>query len=118
LVGLIPVSSTSGKLVKENEILYYSQNLAPIQKMSSRHVKSDVSTESPASSFTKKEPAALEAEVNTTNPGQAFENVGLEKFYKPIPTYEGYHRFDPEFQWEPEEERIVVRRVRLKFPFS
>jgi hypothetical protein len=85
--------------------------------MSLRYGKSEVLTESPAASFTKKEPSALEAEVNKANPGQAFENVGLEKFYAPITTYEGYHRFDPEFQWEPEEERVVVRRVRLRFLF-
>lgn len=40
-----------------------------------------------------------------------FETEGVESFYKPIPEYEGAHRYDPNFEWKPEEERRVVRRV-------
>lgn len=40
-----------------------------------------------------------------------FANDSLESFYKPIETYEGYHRFDPDFQWEPKEEKKLVRKV-------
>lgn len=32
--------------------------------------------------------------------------------YRPVDTYEGIHRYDPDFDWEPEEERKVVRKVR------
>jgi hypothetical protein len=32
--------------------------------------------------------------------------------YRPVDTYEGIHRYDPDFQWEPEEERRIVRKVR------
>jgi hypothetical protein len=40
-----------------------------------------------------------------------FETESLESYYKPIDTYEGRHRYDPEFQWTPAEERRVVRKV-------
>ena len=33
-------------------------------------------------------------------------------FYKPIDSFEGRHRYDPQFQWEPKEERRVVRKVK------
>lgn len=54
---------------------------------------------------------ALEAVV-LTNHGATFEtDAELEEFYKPIPSYEGYHRYDPGFQWEEPEEKKVVRKV-------
>lgn len=40
-----------------------------------------------------------------------FENDSLESFYKPVDSYEGAHRYDPNFEWEPQEERRVVRKV-------
>ena len=42
---------------------------------------------------------------------KAFDNVSLEEYYKPIDSYEGRHRWDPEFVWEAKEERRVVRKV-------
>ena len=42
-----------------------------------------------------------------------FETSGLEPYYKPIDKYEGRHRYDPNFEWEPEEEKKVVRKVSL-----
>lgn len=41
----------------------------------------------------------------------AFETESFEQFYKPIETYEGYHRWDPQFQWEGNEEKRLVRKV-------
>jgi hypothetical protein len=32
--------------------------------------------------------------------------------YRPIDTYEGLHRYDPDFEWKPEEEKKLVRKVR------
>ncbi|KAL3432155.1 major facilitator superfamily domain-containing protein [Aspergillus tetrazonus] len=32
-------------------------------------------------------------------------------FYKPIDTYEGLHRWDPDFEWTEEEERRIVRKI-------
>lgn len=40
-----------------------------------------------------------------------FDNESLESFYKPTADYEGLHRYDPEFSWEPQEERKLVRKV-------
>ena len=31
--------------------------------------------------------------------------------YKPIDTYEGIHRWDPDFEWEREEEEKIVKKV-------
>ena len=31
--------------------------------------------------------------------------------YRPVDSYEGLHRYDPDFDWEPEEEKKVVRKV-------
>lgn len=44
--------------------------------------------------------------------GATFDNDSLEEFYAPITTYEGAHRYDPNFEWEPAEERKLVRKVR------
>ena len=43
---------------------------------------------------------------------EAFDTAGLEEFYKPIDSYEGRHRYDPSFQWQPKDEQRVVRKVR------
>ncbi|KAF2435856.1 MFS general substrate transporter [Tothia fuscella] len=72
-------------------------------------------TESPVGSFTKKNPSALEAEVYSRDRNKAFESAGLEEdYYKPIPSYEGVHRYDPKFQWSPEEEKKVVRKIDMR----
>lgn len=44
---------------------------------------------------------------------QTFETESLESFYKPIHSYEGFHRFDPGFEWEAKEEKRLVRKVCL-----
>jgi hypothetical protein len=33
------------------------------------------------------------------------------RHYKPIDTYEGIHRWDPDFEWEREEEEKIVKKV-------
>ncbi|KAF2016904.1 phthalate transporter [Aaosphaeria arxii CBS 175.79] len=44
--------------------------------------------------------------------GVTFAGKGLaEDHYRPIDSYEGIHRYDPKFDWEPEEERRVVRKI-------
>ncbi|KAF1844765.1 MFS general substrate transporter [Cucurbitaria berberidis CBS 394.84] len=44
--------------------------------------------------------------------GTTFVSSGVdEEFYKPIAQYEGIHRYDPYFEWEPQEEKKVVRKV-------
>ncbi|OCK75436.1 MFS general substrate transporter [Lepidopterella palustris CBS 459.81] len=46
-----------------------------------------------------------------TGEGATFETAGLDAYYKPIDEYEGLHRYDPEFDWESEEEKKVVRKI-------
>lgn len=41
----------------------------------------------------------------------AFDTTEDPRYYKPIPTYEGIHRWDPDFEWDEEEERKIVRKV-------
>ncbi|KAK5116078.1 hypothetical protein LTR85_009360 [Meristemomyces frigidus] len=43
-----------------------------------------------------------------------FDTDSLEEYYKPIDSYEGIHRYDPEFQWTPAEEKKVVRKIDYK----
>jgi hypothetical protein len=44
--------------------------------------------------------------------GVTFATHGLRQdAYRPVDSYEGLHRYDPEFEWEPEEERKVIRKV-------
>jgi hypothetical protein len=57
-----------------------------------------------------------ETEVNKLGKGYrdgtTFAAHGLRQdTYRPVDTYEGLHRYDPDFEWEPEEERKVVRKV-------
>jgi hypothetical protein len=46
-----------------------------------------------------------------------YETEDAKEIYKPIAGYEGSHRFDPAFQWDPAEERKLVRTVRLGFSY-
>lgn len=49
--------------------------------------------------------------VSKGREGVTFKTSGLEPHYKPIGKYEGIHRYDLDFQWRPEEERRVVRKI-------
>jgi hypothetical protein len=55
-------------------------------------------------------------EHSKENYGSTFASGGLAKdHYKPVQTYEGIHRYDPDFEWELAEEKRVVRKVRIHF---
>lgn len=41
-----------------------------------------------------------------------WDTTSIHSHVKPIDTYEGLHRWDPEFQWDKKEEQRVVRKVR------
>lgn len=45
--------------------------------------------------------------------GCAFDATEDPRYYKPIPEYEGIHRWDPEFEWTEEEEKAIVKKVCL-----
>jgi hypothetical protein len=54
----------------------------------------------------------LEALRNRVSGGDAtFDQTEDLRYYKPIDTYEGIHRWDPEFEWEEWEEKKIVRKV-------
>ncbi|KAF1981184.1 MFS general substrate transporter [Aulographum hederae CBS 113979] len=40
-----------------------------------------------------------------------FVTDGLDEHYRPLETYEGYHRYDPHFRWEESEEKRIVRKI-------
>lgn len=59
-------------------------------------------------------PAALD---DVDEIGKAHIEVGRENIHGTLPpheSYEGRHRFDPEFKWTAEEERRVIRKTDLK----
>lgn len=41
----------------------------------------------------------------------SFDTTEAARFYKPVPTYEGYHRWDPDLEWDEQEEKKIVRKV-------
>ncbi|OJJ00136.1 hypothetical protein ASPVEDRAFT_548957 [Aspergillus versicolor CBS 583.65] len=41
----------------------------------------------------------------------AFEQTEDPRFYKPIPEYEGIHRWDPDFDWTEAEETRLIRKI-------
>ncbi|PNS15680.1 hypothetical protein CAC42_4132 [Sphaceloma murrayae] len=43
--------------------------------------------------------------------GGAFAVGSLEEYHKPVAGYEGLHRYDPSYQWEPVEEKRLVRKI-------
>lgn len=54
----------------------------------------------------------LPLDVSNADRGAVFGNSGaLNKFYRPIDTYEGIHRFDPEAEWTEAEEKKIVRKI-------
>lgn len=42
-----------------------------------------------------------------------FNSTEDPRFYRPIDSYEGLHRWDPYFDWTEDEERKIVRKVGL-----
>ncbi|KUL88298.1 hypothetical protein ZTR_04963 [Talaromyces verruculosus] len=57
----------------------------------------------------------LEALRNRVSGGDAtFDQTEDPRYYKPIDTYEGIHRWDPEFEWEEWEEKKIVRKIDLR----
>lgn len=41
----------------------------------------------------------------------AYDNADATRYYKPMPQYEGLHRWDPEFEWDEKEEKQLIRKV-------
>lgn len=60
----------------------------------------------------------LRSPTQTLNQGQnphgdstTFASKGFDVYYRPSDGWEGLHRYDPDFTWEPSEERKLVRKV-------
>lgn len=47
-----------------------------------------------------------------------FSNAKARDIYKPIEKYEGRHRFDVNATWSDDEEKKLVRRVRMPVPLQ
>ena len=45
---------------------------------------------------------------------QTFQTFGNISYYQPTKGYEGAHRYDPKFEWEPQEEKKLVRKVGVQ----
>ncbi|KAF4449516.1 hypothetical protein F53441_7221 [Fusarium austroafricanum] len=43
--------------------------------------------------------------------GDTFVSGAATELYKPIPEYEGIHRYDPTAEWTEKEERKLIRRA-------
>ena len=61
-------------------------------------------------------PASSTDYIATTEDGKPIPRAdivegGLERYYAPIDSYEGKHRYDPEARWTESEEKAVVRRI-------
>ncbi|KAK2748419.1 hypothetical protein FQN55_004357 [Onygenales sp. PD_40] len=60
---------------------------------------------------------AIENESNESLPAaveSTFATISEALHYKPMPEYEGLHRWDPEFEWEEAEEKAVLRKIDLR----
>ncbi|KAF7631384.1 permease of the major facilitator superfamily [Aspergillus flavus] len=44
-------------------------------------------------------------------PGKSTFETEDHRLYRPIDSYEGIHRWDPDFEWTEEEERKIVRKI-------
>jgi hypothetical protein len=50
--------------------------------------------------------------------GSVFDDSKAAELYRPVAKYEGRHRFDPNATWTEEEERKLVRTVRVLGPMA
>ena len=56
-------------------------------------------------------PVAKDPQLSSEVCRGALDDGSLAAFYKPIDTYEGRHRYDPNFEWGPAEEKRLVRKI-------
>lgn len=50
--------------------------------------------------------------------GEVFAEGGQSRFYEPIATFEGRHRWDPHAEWTEQEETRLIRRVSTHFSLA
>jgi len=68
----------------------------------------------PVEKDTDGSPPPKDKQAHTSS--NTFVSEGLDDYCKPMESYEGYHRYDPDFVWEPKEEKKIVRKVRYPSP--
>ncbi|MCJ1330870.1 hypothetical protein MMC10_007557 [Thelotrema lepadinum] len=56
----------------------------------------------------------ISLEAKPQRDGETFAQGGQTRFYKPIDTYEGIHRLDPNAEWTEKEEKLIVRKLDWK----
>lgn len=83
----------------------------------------EVKSSTPAGEDTKAPPSVSAASQSSTSLSATgrraqykdvdctFDTTEDPLYYKPIPEYEGIHRWDPDFEWTEEEEKKIVRKV-------
>ena len=49
--------------------------------------------------------------LSDSRTSKADASDSLAEFYEPVESYEGRHRFDPQYKWTEHEEKVVVRKV-------
>jgi hypothetical protein len=59
-----------------------------------------------------KEELEEDIEHGPSTQNATFDTDGLEQHYTPIKGYEGAHRYDPSYTWDPKNEKQVVWKVR------
>jgi hypothetical protein len=107
-------SSQLPTILRQELFLNWIMALESTKSDSSGFEKESSGFEKEDNHFSKRDHNALEAELPEYTPGGTFETAGLENYYSPIESYEGKHRYDPEYKWSPEDEKKVVRKVREK----
>ncbi|OGE54228.1 hypothetical protein PENARI_c006G05855 [Penicillium arizonense] len=80
------------------------KSTVPNEDLDSKATGKVSSTESSSSSIDG--PVAYSKQIDST-----FDTTEDPRFYKPIPEYEGIHRWDPDFEWTEAEEKAVVRKI-------
>lgn len=51
-------------------------------------------------------------QISPTEGKSTFDSGAGHHLYRPIDSYEGIHRWDPDFEWTENEEKQIVRKVR------
>ncbi|KAB8237070.1 major facilitator superfamily domain-containing protein [Aspergillus alliaceus] len=73
----------------------------------------DDSKQVSAGSSSETLPAPAPKRVKDISEG-AFDTTEDPRYYKPIDDYEGIHRWDPDFEWEEQEEKKLIRKIDLR----
>jgi hypothetical protein len=54
-------------------------------------------------------------QIHSNKVDATFESGAVYHLFRPIDSYEGLHRWDPDFQWTEQEEKKIVRKVSVLY---